>query len=215
MTGHDAMLPVLRGDGFALRPLERADAGAVLSLLRGPGVSRWWSVYDADKLERDFFDQEWAYTCLIVGEGETAGVLRFHEETDPGYKHAGVHITLGERFQDRCLGTRALRRLIRYRIDERGHHRMTIDPSAHNPRAIRVYEKVGFWPLGVMRKHELDSTGEWNDGRLMDLLAEEFIEGYVPPGALIPHRTRLIGHAWKMIANRSAAGSTHCTATRG
>ncbi|MEA5076072.1 MAG: GNAT family N-acetyltransferase, partial [Coriobacteriia bacterium] len=35
----------------------------------------------------------------------------------------------------------------------------------------------GFRPVGVMRKYERDSAGEWSDGLLMDLLAEEFIEG--------------------------------------
>ena len=53
---------------------------------------------------------------------------------------------------------------------------MTIDPSVHNPRATHVYEKVGFKPVGVMRKYERDTHGQWSNGLLMDLLAEEFIE---------------------------------------
>lgn len=176
MSGHDTVLPVLEGDGFMLRSIERDDAGAMLSLLRQPGVARWWGVYDVDRLERDFFDQALAYTYVIIVDGEVTGAIQFHEETDPGYKHAGIDVTLGDRYQDRGLGTRALRRLIRYLIDERGHHRMTIDPSVHNPRAIHVYEKVGFRPVGVMRKYERDTAGEWSDGLLMDLLAEEFVE---------------------------------------
>ena len=169
----DASLPTLDGDGFVLRPLARADAEAVLELLREPGVARWWGAYDVEKLERDFFDQTDAYTYLVIVDDEAAGILQFHEETDPGYRHAGIDITLGDRHQDRSLGTRALRRLIRYLIDERGHHRMTIDPSVHNPRAIHVYEKVGFRPVGVMRQYERDIHGQWSDGLLMDLLAEE------------------------------------------
>lgn len=172
----DASLPTLEGKGFVLRPLVPSDADAILSLLREPGVARWWGEYNEAKVERDFFDQTYAYTYLIIVDEEVAGALQFHEETDTGYKHAGIDITLGDRFQDRGLGTRALRRLIRYLIDERGHHRMTIDPSVHNPRAIHVYEKVGFKPVGVMRKYERDIHGEWSNGLLMDLLAEEFIE---------------------------------------
>ena len=168
-------LPVLEGDGFSLRPLRRSDADAVLTLRREPDVARWWGTYDEEKLEHDFFDQAYAYTYLVIIEDEVAGVLQFHEETDPGYRHAGVDITLGGRFQDRGLGTQTLRRLIRYLIEERGHHRVTIDPSVHNPRAIHVYEKVGFRPVGVMRKYER-IDGEWSDGLLMDLLAEEFLE---------------------------------------
>lgn len=170
-------LPTLEGDGFTLRQLKRADADAVLALLRQPGVARWWGAYDAVKLERDFFDPAWAYTYLVMVEGDVAGVLQFHEVPDPDYRSAGIDVTLGDAYQDRGLGTAALRRLIRYLIDERGHHRMTIDPSVHNPRAIHVYEKVGFKPVGVMRRYERDSTGAWHDGLLMDLLAEEFPAG--------------------------------------
>ena len=58
-------------------------------------------------------------------------------------------------------------------IDERGHHRLTIDPAAHNTNAIKAYERVGFRPVGVMRKYERGPDGEWHDGLLMDMLAEE------------------------------------------
>lgn len=172
----NAGLPTLEGDGFALRPLRRTDADAVLALLRQPGVARWWGAYDAEKLERDFFDPAWAYTYLIVVADELAGILQFHEVPDPDYKSAGIDITLGEAYQDRGLGTKALKRLVRYLIAERGHHRMTIDPATDNPRAIRVYEKVGFRRVGVMREYERDLNGRWHDGLLMDLLASEFEE---------------------------------------
>jgi aminoglycoside 6'-N-acetyltransferase len=59
-------------------------------------------------------------------------------------------------------------------VDERGHHRITIDPAADNAAAIRTYEKVGFRPVGVMRKYERDGDGRgWHDGLLMELLAGE------------------------------------------
>ena len=170
----NAGLPVLDGEGFELRPLKRSDTDALLALLQQPGVARWWGSYDAAKIERDFFDPAWAYTYLIMVEGALAGVLQFHEVPDPDYKSAGIDITLGEAYQDRGLGTGALRRLIRYLIEGRGHHRMTIDPATDNARAIHVYEKVGFRAVGVMRDYERDSTGTWHDGLLMDLLAREF-----------------------------------------
>jgi aminoglycoside 6'-N-acetyltransferase len=170
----DQGLPVLRGDGFTLRPLKRSDSAELLALLAQPGVARWWGAYDAGKLERDFFDPAWAYTYLIIAEDGLAGVLQFHEVPDPDYKSAGIDITLGDAYQDHGLGTLALRALIRYLIDERGHHRMTIDPASDNPRAIHVYEKVGFRPVGVMRRYERGANGEWHDALLMDLLADEF-----------------------------------------
>lgn len=167
-------LPVLHGDGFTLRPLTRADAPALLWLLEQPSVSRYWGAYNAEKLDRDFFDPAWTYTYLVLVEDALAGAVQFHEETDPDYRYAAIDIALAEGFQDRGLGTRVLRRVLRYLFDERGHHRVTIDPATDNPRAIRAYEKVGFKRVGVMRNYERGIDGQWHDALLMDLLAEEF-----------------------------------------
>lgn len=169
-------LPVLTGDGLTLRPLKRSDAHSLLALLAQPRVREWWGDYDLAKLERDFFDPAWAYTYLVEVDGRIAGLVQFHEVPDPDYKHAGIDITMGDDFQDRGLGTEVLRTLIRYLIEERSHHRLTIDPAAENSRAIHVYRKVGFKPVGVMRRYERGPDGTWHDGLLMDLLAEEFMD---------------------------------------
>jgi aminoglycoside 6'-N-acetyltransferase len=64
--------------------------------------------------------------------------------------------------------------LVRYLFEARGHHRLTIDPAAHNERAIRCYEAVGFTPVGVLRQYERDDDGSWHDGLLMQLLADDW-----------------------------------------
>jgi aminoglycoside 6'-N-acetyltransferase len=68
-----------------------------------------------------------------------------------------------------------VRTLARHLFEERGHHRVTIDPAAANARAIRSYERVGFRRVGVMRRYWRDPDGEWQDGLLLDLLAGELI----------------------------------------
>jgi aminoglycoside 6'-N-acetyltransferase len=40
-------------------------------------------------------------------------------------------------------------------------------------RAIAAYEKVGFKPVGVMRRHELGPGGVWRDALLLDMLEGE------------------------------------------
>jgi aminoglycoside 6'-N-acetyltransferase len=82
-------------------------------------------------------------------------------------------VFLAEHVQGQSLGTDAVRTLAHYLIHERGHHRLVIDPAADNAAAIRAYEKVGFRPVGVMRQYERLPGGEWHDGLLMDLLADE------------------------------------------
>jgi aminoglycoside 6'-N-acetyltransferase len=90
------------------------------------------------------------------------------------YRHAGIDLYLDPAEHGRGLGTDAVRTLARHLIEERGHHRVTIDPSVGNAPAIRSYEKVGFRAVGVMRQYTRDPlTGEWVDGLLMDLLADE------------------------------------------
>ena len=71
------------------------------------------------------------------------------------------------------LGPDAIRAAVRWLVDERGHHRITIDPAADNVAAIRAYERVGFRPVGVMRRYERGADGTWHDGLLMELLADE------------------------------------------
>jgi aminoglycoside 6'-N-acetyltransferase len=66
-----------------------------------------------------------------------------------------------------------LRTVIDWLVEARGHHRFTIDPAAQNQRAIAAYEKVGFRPVGKLRKQERAPDGNWRDGLLMDLLAED------------------------------------------
>lgn len=67
---------------------------------------------------------------------------------------ASVDLFLDPALRGRGLGTEALRRVVRMLIEERGHHRITIDPATENLAAIRSYEKAGFRPVGVMRRYE-------------------------------------------------------------
>jgi aminoglycoside 6'-N-acetyltransferase len=80
------------------------------------------------------------------------------------------------------LGTDSVRTLARHIIVDHGHHRVVIDPAADNAAAIRCYSKVGFRPVGVMRRYERGPDGSWHDGLLMDLLADELTE----PGPVEP-----------------------------
>lgn len=153
----------LRGDIVVLRPVDGSDGKVLAEILREPEVARWWAPQDG-------FDDMLA----IVVDGETVGAIQYDEEEDPDYRHASIDIFVSARHHGRGVGTDAVRTLARWLIEERGHHRLTIDPAASNAVAIRCYEKVGFRPVGVMRQYERDPlTGEWHDGLLMDLLAEE------------------------------------------
>ena len=154
-----------------LRPLADEDVEELLRIHRTPEVVRWW-----DEPEPDFPADEDPETVrlTILVDGAVAGLVQFWEETEPKYRHAGVDLFLDPALHGQGLGTEALRQVVRHLLGERGHHRIAIDPAAANIAAIRAYEKVGFRPVGVMRRYERDPDGEgWHDGLLMDLLAGE------------------------------------------
>ena len=164
----------LRGNRVVLRPLAEADVARLVELGADPEVARWWPGLTPEHVgEKARGEDEGVVAFAIVDEGEVAGMIQFYEEDDEEYRHAGMDLFLGVPFQDRGLGSDAVRTLARHLLEERGHHRLVIDPAAHNERAIRCYEKVGFRRVGVMREYWLDPDGVWRDGVLLDLLAGE------------------------------------------
>ena len=154
-------------DSLILRPLAEDDGAELRRILATPEVARWWDVPD----EAFPWDEPESTRLTIVVDGAVAGLIQFSEELEPKYRHAGIDLFLDPALHGRGLGTEAVRRVVRHLIDERGHHRITIDPAAANAVAIRTYEKVGFKPVGIMRRYERDVGGDgWHDGLLMELV---------------------------------------------
>lgn len=155
---------------LALRPLTPADVPELRRIRAAPEVRRWWG-----ELEPDFplGDEPEATRFTLVVDGAVAGMVEFHEEPEQRYRHAAIDLFLDPALHNRGIGTEALRRVVRLLIDERGHHRLTIDPATDNRAAIRSYEKAGFRRVGVMRRSERDADGpDWHDSVLMELIEE-------------------------------------------
>jgi aminoglycoside 6'-N-acetyltransferase len=151
-----------------LRPLSERDVPELLRIHSTPEVRRWWDAPD----ERFPFEDDPESTRLTIEvDGRVAGLVQYSEEPEPKYRHASIDVFLDPVFHGHGIGTEAVRRVARHLLDERGHHRITIDPAVDNAAAIRAYEKVGFRPVGVMRGYERDADRRgWHDGLLMELV---------------------------------------------
>jgi aminoglycoside 6'-N-acetyltransferase len=156
---------------LVLRPLAHGDEEELLRIHTTPGVRRWWDE-PAEGFPWDDEPQSTRQTILL-GE-RIVGLIQFCEEQAPMHRHASIDLFIDPALHGRGVGTEVVRRVVRQLIDERGHHRITIDPSVANAAAIRCYEKAGFKRVGVMRRYERIPGGEeWRDGLLMELIAGE------------------------------------------
>ncbi len=178
--------PTLRGELVTLRPVTGADAATLQRLMGDPEVSRLTgSVHSsAQTAGREYpLDQlvevytRWASatdrivwviqenaTGRIVGES----VLNDLDEPDLS---CGFRIWIAGA-TGRGLGTEAVRLSVAHAFAE-GLHRVELEVYDFNPRARRVYEKVGFQLEGT-RRQALRFDDGWVDCHVMGLLAPEW-----------------------------------------
>jgi aminoglycoside 6'-N-acetyltransferase len=154
--------------GVVVRSLVDSDAPELRRIHSEPEVARWWDVPD----EAFPWEEPDSTRLTIEVDGAVAGLIQFYEELEARYRHAAVDIFVDPALHGRGIGTAVLQRVVRHLLEDRGHHRVTIDPATANSAAIRSYEKAGFRQVGVMRRYERDAGGDgWHDGLLMELLA--------------------------------------------
>ena len=167
-------LPTLEGPRVILRPLREGERELMAEKIAAdPIAGPRWSTHV--EVMRRWLTEEGLRLLIVEFEGEPVGIVDFEEELEPEYCSAGMDIALLECCVGKGLGVEVLQVLAAWLVDERGHHRLTIDPAADNARAIRAYEKIGFRPIGVARRYEQGADGTWHDNLLMDLLAEELV----------------------------------------
>jgi aminoglycoside 6'-N-acetyltransferase len=177
MMVSESVRPTLVGALATVRPGRAEEVPALREILAEPSVRQWWGEPEPaeDTAGKLLGSAESADAVLLVVEvgGAVAGGVEYWEQTDPMYRHAGIDIYLGTRYQGRGVGTEVVGMVARFLVTDRGHHRLTIDPAAANTGAVTCYTKVGFRPVGTLRRYERGPDGTFRDGLLMDLLAQE------------------------------------------
>ena len=166
-------VPVLSGDRVLLRAMTEDDVARVAKMNAVPEVARWWPPREPDYIGAKLTRADLA--CWVVElDRELVGFVQAYEENNPEFRHAGLDLFLHPKAQGRGLGQDVVRTVCRHLIEDRGHHRIVIDPAEANSRAIRCYEAVGFRRVGVLRRYWWDHAEQsWADGLLLDLLADD------------------------------------------
>ena len=170
------MTTTLAGAMIRLRPATRADIPALVPIRRTPQVhARWRGGDDLEAAIEEDLDEADSTAYVIELEDRVVGWIQWSAEEEPDYRHAMIDLYVDPAVHGRGVGTDAVRTMAAHLIDDHGHHRLEIDPAADNEPAIRCYAKVGFRPVGTLRRSERGGDGTWHDALLMDLLAEELV----------------------------------------
>ncbi len=129
------------------------------------GTRSWWEGASANPGTALF--------AIETLEGELIGVCSL-EDVNPAVRAAALGIWIGKPFWDRGYGSDATRTLCRFGFREMNLQRIGLSVYDVNPRALRVYEKIGFKEEGRARRaHFID--GRHIDVIRMGLLAEDLI----------------------------------------
>ncbi|MFD5011666.1 GNAT family N-acetyltransferase [Streptomyces chartreusis] len=173
--------PVLTGDRTVLRPFTEADAAVMAEIIEDPEVVRFTgeaseefslerlrSWYGSRSAQNDRLDL--AVTDRATGELVGEVVLY---EWDATARSCTFRTLVGPRGRGRGIGTEATRLIVGHGFEQLGLHRIQLEAYGHNPRALRVYEKVGFVVEGVRREADF-RDGQWLDWVMMAVLDHEW-----------------------------------------
>ena len=161
---------ILRGPRLVVRSMQDPDVARLAEIAAEPEIWQRWGEVSAADLREKLAGLDDVTALVVELDGEVAGLIQYHEETDPDYRHAGVDMFLAGTARGQGYGREALLLVAAHLFEERGHHRLTIDPAADNEPAIRCYTAAGFRTVGVMRRYERGRDGSFHDGLLMELV---------------------------------------------
>ena len=174
--------PILRGERVLLRPMVASDAAAMWADLGDEEANRLTGTTEAftrDQIDRwcatraDTEDR-WDLAVVDPASGEWFGEAVVNE-WDPDHRSCNFRIALGPAARDRGVGTETTRLVVDAvfdLIDEPPVHRIELEVYAFNPRALAVYERVGFRREGV-RRDALRWDGDVVDAIVMGILRSD------------------------------------------
>ncbi|MFI9817990.1 GNAT family N-acetyltransferase [Saccharothrix variisporea] len=174
--------PTLTGEVVVLRPVTADDVPALLPMLTDPEVARLTGSHgggDPDQaVLREWYGsrgaQDGRLDLAVVerGSGRVVGEAVLNQwDADNGSCSFRICFVPGA--VGRGMGTEATRLIVGYGFEVLGLHRISLEVYAFNPRARRVYEKVGFVAEGVLRDALL-WDGERVDATVMSILRPEW-----------------------------------------
>lgn len=129
-------------------------------------------VRDLEQREKDWAADR-RYSFLIAApNNECIGGVVLSNVIRGALQSANIGYYVAEAHNGRGVATDAVRQTVRFAFEEANLHRVEAGVMPHNPRSMRVLEKVGFTRIGFA-PHYLRLHGEWRDHYLFQITSED------------------------------------------
>ena len=161
---------VIKGDKVTLRHVRLSDAERFVKWLTDPKVYQYLQAQNRHltlKKEKEWIkkslkektDKRFAIETL---DKVHIGVVSL-ERVEVKHKRATLGIFIGEKsYWNKGLGTDAARTILKYGFEKMKLHKVELDVFGYNPRAIKVYRRLGFKKEGVKREHNYHRGKFWD-----------------------------------------------------
>ena len=167
-------------DRVKLRPLEREDLMFVHQLNNNDSIMRYWfeEAYEsfaelAQLYERNIHNQTERRFIIANADGEPAGLVEL-VEINHLHRRCEFQIAIHPMFQGQGSAPRATRIAMDYAFSVLNIHKLYLHVDKDNARAVRIYERCGFVPEGIL-KDEFFVNGKYRDAVRMCLFQPAYL----------------------------------------
>jgi len=174
----------IREKELTIRSLTQKDLPILLKWLTDDRVLEFYGGRDQNFTEQDIIreyyeeDNDIATRLIVECNDIPIGYVQVYNMIDEYYDSYQYDKTgeivycmdqfIGEpNYWNKGLGTRFMKIILEYLVTEKNAKAVILDPHQNNPRAIRMYEKVGFKIIKELPEHEL-REGVMEDCYLME-----------------------------------------------
>ncbi len=184
--------PVLIGKKVTLRPFEEKDYEIMYEILNEPDLKKLTGSVTSDEEanaaplpeEREKILQ-WYMTrneqnnrldlAIVYGESDQVMGEVVFNEYDEECNNVSFRVLLSEASCNKGVGTEAISMFIQYGMEELELHKIHLEVYSFNPRAERVYQKVGFKLEGIKRE-EFIYNQEYIDVKIYGMLRADYFD---------------------------------------
>ncbi len=172
---------MLKGKKVNLRPIKMDDAPRFVKWFNDDEVNRYLNHRSMDlKTERKWIKARLSgkrkssiQFCITTLEGRHIGATGL-ENIQRLHKRATFGIIIGDKeYWNKGYGSEAAKLIIDYGFKKLKLHKIDLGVYSYNPRAIKVYKRLGFKVEGRSREHTFWNK-KYHDAFLMGILNKEW-----------------------------------------